>query len=502
MLNRLSKNGESSNSLLSRMPKMKTRIKIPIGAMFDIPTGSPVVGRKGETYCNGGLPNLSVIAGMGNCFKSTIGNFMLLTAASRFLEAGEDVNGFVYDTELTYEISRYEYLASRIEHLPTNILTGEDACWLIASPGSTDAKESSSSYTADLFAKDFKDILAENSSSKEEVKLENVVNPYEKNKPLSMKQPIFGMIDSLSEFNSEKIEDMLSENLDSSSTNTYGAKQGLFRSKFLTGLPAVLSRGSGYVMMVAQLGKKIDLDGNPYKPKDPGLLKFLNENQNLKGVGTKVSFLTEILWAAEKHEVLYTRGSSGDKVCQYPLSGQDEGHLDLNVIWLKVARSKSGKSGIVIPIIVSQSDGVLPNLSEFHFLMINKKYGLSGNDREFSLDIYPDVKLNRRNIRALIEEDPKLRRAINITAEMLQIELYQNNWLHANKLKCSPKALYEDIKKLGYDWDELLSTRGYWLPNQYTHPVPFLSTYDLLKMRIGSYTPYFKNKTETKANKE
>ena len=56
---------------------------------------------------------------------------------------------------------------------------------------------------------------------------------------------------------------------------------------------------------------------------------------------------------------------------------------------------------------------------------------------------------------------------------------------------CTPKELYEDIKKLGYDWNVLLDTRGYWTIDQYTNKVPFLSTVDLLKMRKGLYTPYF-----------
>ena len=58
-------------------------------------------------------------------------------------------------------------------------------------------------------------------------------------------------------------------------------------------------------------------------------------------------------------------------------------------------------------------------------------------------------------------------------------------------LMCTPKELYEDIKKLGYDWNELLDTRGYWTLDQYKNKVPFLSTVDLLKMRKGIYKPYF-----------
>jgi hypothetical protein len=59
-------------------------------------------------------------------------------------------------------------------------------------------------------------------------------------------------------------------------------------------------------------------------------------------------------------------------------------------------------------------------------------------------------------------------------------------------LLCTPKELYEDLIKAGYEWDTLLNTRGWW-----THELgeadelPFLSTMDLLRMRKGLYHPYW-----------
>ena len=55
---------------------------------------------------------------------------------------------------------------------------------------------------------------------------------------------------------------------------------------------------------------------------------------------------------------------------------------------------------------------------------------------------------------------------------------------------------------MGYDWDVLLNTRGYWTLNQYSHPVPYLSTVDLLKMRKGLYKPYWMDKQETTKKKK
>jgi hypothetical protein len=44
------------------------------------------------------------------------------------------------------------------------------------------------------------------------------------------------------------------------------------------------------------------------------------------------------------------------------------GDLDLNQVSLRQLRGKSGMTGFVLNLIVSQTEGVLPSLSEFHYL--------------------------------------------------------------------------------------------------------------------------------------
>ena len=58
-------------------------------------------------------------------------------------------------------------------------------------------------------------------------------------------------------------------------------------------------------------------------------------------------------------------------------------------------------------------------------------------------------------------------------------------------LICTPKQLYDDIKAKGYDWDILLNTRGFWTFDNDSQPTNFLSTMDLLRMRVGLYHPYW-----------
>ena len=105
-----------------------------------------------------------------------------------------------------------------------------------------------------------------------------------------------------------------------------------------------------------------------------------------------------------------------------------------------------------------------------NYIKENNRYGLDGNNINYNLFIYPECKLARTTVRTKINNDPKLRRAINITAELLQLDIY-HPYLKSEGLLCTPQELYEDIKKLGYDWNVLLETRGYWTPNQYEHPI-------------------------------
>ena len=101
--------------------------------------------------------------------------------------------------------------------------------------------------------------------------------------------------------------------------------------------------------------------------------------------------------------------------------------------------------------------------------------------------LYPDVKIQRTTVRNLLDTDPMLRRAVKITADLLQIKTYYKD-LPFNVPDV--KELYEKLAK-DYDWKVLLNTRDYWTFNQYEHPIPFLSTMDLIEMYHDKYVPYW-----------
>ena len=458
--------------------KVKPKILINIGCLMDIPTGFIVTGKKGESIINGGLPQISGLVGRGNNYKSTIMHYMALSAYDN-ISASHETNMVTYDTEMNTFLERLEDLSKRFEHIPDDIIRSNKGLWTV-----TDKSQMPGNKFA-LILNEYSENKIKDKDSK--ITIECFKDPYE-DKPLSTLLPSFVEIDSLSEFEAESTIEMLSNDLDGSDTNTFAMKQGLFKSKFLSTLPRLASMSNTFILFTGQVSNKINMATGPAAMAQPVKdLQYLKQGDSIKGISNKFFFLLNSAWFLHTASLLKNKST---EQAEYPVDTSSNQSNELNVVKLTQLRSKSGSSGYTISVIVSQDEGVLPTLTEFHHIKENNRFGLSGNNVHYNLDIYPDVSLSRTTIRNKIDNDPRLRRAINITSELLQLSIF-NPELETQGLMCTPKELYEDIKKLGYDWNVLLDTRGYWTIDQYTNKVPFLSTVDLLKMRKGLYTPYF-----------
>lgn len=457
---------------------IKPKVYINIGCLLDVPTATIVIGKKGESILNGGLGPITAIVGTGNNFKSTIMHYMTLAGVNRINESNIKTVACTYDTEMNTDIYRLIALNNNFEHTDKDI----EKWWSVVDK---------STISGNVWDKDIlKPHIKDKQHKKYEVKLEWFTNSY-KSKELSIYTPTFVEIDSISEFEGEVSNDMLSKDLDSSDTNTFAMKQGLFKTKFLSNLPTMAISGNVYFLLSAQLGEKLDMRTGPAAYTQPFKnLQYLKTGEHIKGVSPKFFFLIHNAWYAHTAKLLT---NDTTKLPEYPLSSEDSQKTDLNIVTLTQLRGKHGPSGCTIPIIVSQTEGVLPTLTEFHYIKDNKRFGLDGNNIHYHLSIYPECSLSRTTVRSKINNDNRLKRAIQITAELLQLSIYHPD-LKKDDLLCSPQELYEDIKKLGYDWNEILDTRGYWVIDQYTHKIPFCSTIDLLKIRKGLYKPYWKKK--------
>jgi hypothetical protein len=223
-------------------------------------------------------------------------------------------------------------------------------------------------------------------------------------------------------------------------------------------------------------------------PQPTKKLQHQKAGDKIKGVTDRFFFLMLNCWDNQAAKPLINQGTKG---AEYPRMGEDTIELDpdLNIVSTKQLRGKNGLTGYTIDLLVSQSEGILPELTEFHYCKTNDRWGLNGSDRNYSLALKPDVSLQRTTVRTKLQTDPALARAMNIQSEMLQIKKF---WPGFDKeLMCTPQQLFDDLKSQGYDWDQLLATRGWWTYNNDKHPIPFLSTIDLLRMRKNLYKPYW-----------
>lgn len=456
----------------TQIPNVK--VMINIGSLLDIPTGTYMEGMHGEHILNGGLGNLTGIVGIGNSFKSTIMHYQMLTAMSRM--TGSSAN--TYDTEINIHESNLRKFYSRIPEFKNEdiLQTGR---WVI-----TDK----TIYYANVWYQILKDFLNEKKKNASKILRDTPFKDRSGVKHLQILTPTFTEIDSFSEFETEDVAEIQNKNeLGDSGGNTIHMRQGLAKQRFLMEIPTLFGSSYNYTFLSAHIGKTIVMDTRAPPVKK---LQHLKNGDVIKGATDKFTFNLNNCWHCYNAAPLINDTTKGP---EYPRDSDDKLKMDtdLNTVVLRQLRSKSGPSGMAIELIVSQSEGVLPSLTEFHYIKSCDRFGLNGTLQNYELDLLPGLRLSRTTIRSKIDENPKLQRTLNITAELCQMHAL---WHHLDEgFLCTPKELYDDIKALGYDWELLYQTRGYWMLDNDPKATPFLSTYDLLNMRkkVNSYHPYW-----------
>jgi len=396
--------------------KVKPKILINIGALLDIPTGGLVKGQKGEYVINGGLGQITADMGPGNNYKSVILHYMALSALDKILETHQSFIS-TYDSENNISIDRLEKLSRRFNNVPEEPIT-TNGVWGVTDASLTTANE----WVEGLF----KHARDKGNDKKLLVEYTAFKDPYTK-ETLKMPMPTFVELDSLTEFMPESVNKMLDNGVDGSETNVYAAKQNLFKTKFLLKVPKITTTANIYMLLTAHIGEKINMDSSPMAKFNKPIkkLQYIKENDVVKGVGSKFSFLLSNGWLANSATLLRNQTT---KLPEYPKNKDDLIETDLNIVRLTQLRSKSGPSGYVIELLVSQKEGVLPTLTEFHHIKTNDRYGISGTNTSYYLDILPDVKLSRTTVRNKIDTNPILRRAINITSEILQLKKFHGEY--------------------------------------------------------------------------
>lgn len=450
-----------------------------IGARMDIPAGYYETGLYGESILNGGLAYITGILSMGNNFKSTLMHYMSHSALSKFLWIAP-THLLTYDADGNKHEPRLIDLTQRFEPF-----IGRD----IIAEGIWRVNDKRSYLGSEWYAK-LKRYL---DSKVKDMRHNSYIAPFPDRTgkdPMWVMIPTFSEIDPLTEFTDSSVEKIQDENdIGESGGNIINMRSGLGKDRLLQDLPGVCMRGAHYMTLSAAEKYDQPTQLGPFSTPPAKKLPDLKGGKRAKGVSDRFYSLVQNLWVASSNTVLQEDKTKMPKFPRTP-DEQVAGDSDLRLVNLMQSRGKAGATGLSLAIVLSQQEGVLAELTEYNALREARDFGLTpGKNYSYTLDLYPGARVTRPTARQVIDRDPLFRRALNITSELEQLTTLQKH--KYRDLLCTPKELYEDLKGRGYEIEQLLNTRGWWTLNNDKHPVPFLSTLDLLKMRKGLYKPYW-----------
>lgn len=467
-----------------RLP-LPVKVCFPTGALMDIPTGDWIEGTHGQMVLNGGVASITGLVGPGNSGKTTLMRHMSLTVIARCIMTVGDIYYCSYDTEVNTHEARGERLSFSMHVFKdyygrTGQTLIDDGVWNI-----TDR----SVYMGNEMFEEWKTYLKAKGKQRNPFKYETAFIGRD-GKPMKVMVPSISEIDSLSQFYTADVDKILNTTeAGQSEANMLFARAGLAKSRILMEMPSVAAASNHYFLFTAHLGKEMVIPSGPGTPPPKKQLQHMTQGEVIKGVTNNFFYLLHNCWLVANSRPYL---NSNTKAPEYPYEPgyEIEGDLDLNIMTIKQLRGKNGSSGFALQIIWSQEEGVLPGLTEFHYLKENERFGLEGNVQNYSLILYPDVSLSRTKVRKLIREDKKLQRALEITSQLCQMYEFQGQKLKSLLVK--PEEIRKVLTEKGYDWNFILeNTRGWNTLNDEQHPGFPLSTYDLCRIVQGTYHPYW-----------
>lgn len=376
---------------------------INTGTLLDLATGKFRPATGGFQVLDGGLPQCMGIAGRAQTYKST-------TAASflvRAMEIHPESEAYIYETENQGDLERYSDLTTHNYNLDLNRILFKQA----------------DEITLTQFSDEFNSLVEDKILHKKDYLVESPFINLRTGKPYQTWIPTFVLIDSFSRARSSKNEEQYTDTaIDDSGMNTYFLSDGNVKTKFLSDLPLRAAKAGIYVILTAHMGNKMDM--NPYAPT-PKQLQYMKNTDKMKGVGSNFEFLTSTLLQTLKATEL----KDSNKQCEFPKNGSAPN--EVNQIDSIIVRCKNNSSGTQVPLVVSQAQGLLDQVTNFLLLKNNKFYGIENQgNRSFTPLMYPSVKLTRTTIRDLTEKDYMLTRALELTAQLCFI---QSSWNMMNQ---------------------------------------------------------------------
>ena len=427
--------------------------------LFDIQTGVFVPGSHGGMILNGGLGLTNSVMGRPQMFKSTVMFSFIMRVLSYYPESISITD----DTEDSLKKDRIVKFSPYNDN--HNDLYERN---IIQTPVDTTAEE---------FFEKIKKTAEEKLKHKSDYLVESPILDPRTNSPLMMLIPTLINYDSWSAMISSSAQNIYdTKQIGSSDTNIVYMRDANVKKMMISQIPTLAARAGMYFSLSAHVGEKYEL--NPYA-QSPKTLQYMRTSDKPKGVGNDFNFLISNSLDMRSVKVLL----DGDKECQYPLNNSG-GEMELNEVIGVLCRCKNNMSGTLLPMVVSQANGVLGDLSNYHYLKENKYFGFTGSPQNHKLQL-TNCNINRNTIREKLL-DPKITRAIEILAQLLYI---QSNWMPSRVVdfSMSPEVLTE--KLIGCDGpnvNDILESRGWWTYDK-KNKQPYMSLFDILSIAQGIY---------------
>lgn len=248
-------------------------------------------------------------------------------------------------------------------------------------------------------------------------------------------------------------------------------------------------RNGIYSYWVAQTADKFSIDGKPVE-KDSG---FIRQNKKISAPKTMLR-LPHVGREIIKGTVL----KHADGTALYPSklsqsSNDVKQNPDMIEYSASIFRNKIGKSGYCVGFVASQENGIDEDISMYRLLAQADYYGLDGSNKAHYCSLLPDLCIKRTTAKDLLDETPRLRRAIGLCYHLWYLQNLSLSF--PKEFRIPPSELYTLIKEQGYDWNEILDTIDYWHDNHEFIKEKTLTIFELLEVAVNKKPLYWKEKT-------
>jgi len=245
---------------------------------------------------------------------------------------------------------------------------------------------------------------------------------------------------------------------------------GRAKTRYVPKLSRQINKYGLGVTVTVQLGeKKAPLGSNPSIPV-AGDTPHAKGGKTAKRVGTELVKRTMATIQIMSAKSLCKRREMKTELmeslqAEYPLGATPPN--DIMALTISTSRNKLAPSGIMLDMIISQAAGLLPDVTNFHFLRTLKGYGgfSKATGGRWVLEMYPEVTITRSNLRELSGSDYKLARALDLTARYFYLRSARGmNYLGLD-WSLTISELVKRVKALGVDMNDVLETTEIWQPN-------------------------------------